>query len=124
MHKTVLVHKPNNKSLEQKNEPFQRDSIQKRNSIGTPLHTVSYGTNTDSFSMHKQIVDHIQTGNLEPQYQEMTLEPCTDLESIALYDHMFDQSKSQQSKDVGFIPKSSLRLYAGSPVTWDGCLFS
>ena len=87
-----------------KNEPFNRDS---------------YGTNMDSLSMHKLIVDHIQTGNLEYQYQEMTLEPSIDLESIALYDHMFDQSESRQSKDFGFIPKSSLKLYAGPQVTWD-----
>ena len=122
MHETVLVHKSNNKSLEPQNEPFNRDSIQKRNTIGIPLHTDSYGTNTESLSMHKLIVDHIQTRNLEPQYQEMTLEPSTDLESIALYDHMFDQSESRQSKDFGFIPKSSLKLYAGPQVTWDEVL--
>ena len=119
-HETVLVHKSNNKLLEQKNEPFNRDSIQKCNTIGRSLHMDSYGTNTDSLSMHKLIVDHIQTGNLEPQYQEMSLEPSTDLESIALYDHMFDQSESRQSKVFGFIPKSSLKLYAGPQVTWDG----
>ena len=118
-HETVLVHKSNNQNLEQKNEPSNRDSIQKRTTNGTLLHTDSYGTNTDSLSMHKLIVDHTQTGNLEPQYQEMTLEPSTDPESIALYDHMSDQSESRQSKAFGFIPKSALKLYAGPPVTWD-----
>ena len=69
--------------------------------------------------MHKLIIDDIQTGNLEPQYQEMTLEPSIKLGDVALYDHMFDQPASKQSKDFGFIPKSSLKLYAGPPVTWD-----
>ena len=35
------------------------------------------GTTT---SMHKLIIDHIQTGNSEPPYQEMTLESSTSLE--------------------------------------------
>ena len=119
MHKTVLVHKSNKKLVEQKLEPSERDSIKKCNTICTRLDKDCYGTTTDSLSMHKLIVDDIQTGNLEPQYQEMTLEPSINLEDVALFDHMSDQSKSKQSKDFGFIPKSSLKLYVGPPVTWD-----
>ena len=118
-HATALPHKLNDKSVQQADEPFRRDSIQSCNTIGTLFHTDSYGTNTDSLSMHKLIVDHTRTENLEPQYQEMTLEPSTDLESTALYDHMFDQSESKQSKVFGFIPKSPLKLYAGPQVTWN-----
>ena len=71
-------------------------------------------------SMHKLIIDHMQTGNSEPQYQEMTLESSTSLEHDAPYDHMFEQSELQQNmKYFGSIPRSSLQLYKGPPVNWD-----
>ena len=53
------------------------------------------GTTTDSLSMHKLIIDHIQTGNSEPLYQEITLESSTSLEYDAPYDHMFEQLELQ-----------------------------
>ena len=78
------------------------------------------GTTTDSLSMHKLIIDHIQTGNSEPPYQEMTLESSTSLEYDAPYDHMFEQLELQQNmKHFGSIPRSSLHLYKGPPVNWD-----
>ena len=83
------------------------------------LHRDRYGTTTNCLSMHKAIDDHTQTGNLEPQYQQMTLEPSINLTSLTPHDHMFEQLEIHQTKDFGFIPKSSLRLYTGPTVTWN-----
>ena len=70
--------------------------------------------------MHKLIIDHMQTGNLEPRYQEATLELSPSLEYDAPYGHMFEQSELEQNtKDFGSIPKSSLKLYVGPPVNWE-----
>ena len=80
----------------------------------------SQGTTTDSLTMHKLIIEHMQTGNSEPQYQEMTLESSSSLEYDAPCDHMFEQSELEQNmKDFGSIPRSSLQLYKGPPVNRD-----
>ena len=105
--------------MEQKIESLERDSIQKCNAIYTPFHKDCHGTTTNSLSMHKSIDYDTQTGNLEPQYQQMTLEPSINLGYVTPHDHMFQQSELQLTKDFGFIPKSSLKLYAGPPVTWN-----
>ena len=114
-----MVHKSNKKLAKQKIEFLKRDSLQKRNATSTSFDKDCHGTTTDSLSMHKSIDDNTQTGNLEPQYQEMALDPSITLEYVAPYDHMFEQSELKQTKDFGFIPKSSLKLYVGSPVTWN-----
>ena len=81
--------------------------------------TECHDTTTDSLSMNKSITDYIQTTNSEPQYQEATLESSSSLEYDAPYDHMFEQSELEQNtKNLGFTPKSSFKLYAGSPVEW------
>ena len=69
--------------------------------------------------MHKAIDNDTQTGNLEPQYQQMTLEPSISLTDLTPHDHMFQQLEIHQTKDFGFIPKSSLKLYTVPTVTWN-----
>ena len=83
------------------------------------FHKDCHGTTTNSLSMHKVIDDDTQTGNLEPQYQQMTLEPSINLTYVTPHDHMFEQLELKQTKDFDFIPKSSLKLYAGPTVTWN-----
>ena len=116
---TAVVYKSNKNLVEQKIESLERDSIQKCNTIYTPFHKDCYGTTTNSLSMHKSIDYDTQTGNLEPQYQEMTLEPSINSGYVTPHDHMFEQSELQPNKDFSFIPKSSLKLYVGPPVTWN-----
>ena len=100
---TVLLHK-SNKQLGQQKMAFHKDC---------------YSTITNSLSMHKATDDDTQTGNLEPQYQQMTLEPSINLGYVIPHDHMFEQLELKQMKDFGFIPKSPLKLYVGSPVIWN-----
>ena len=107
--KTILVHKSNEKLVEQKTEC---------NTICTPFDKDCHDATTNSLSMHKLIGDDTRTGNLEPQYQEMTLEPSINLGYVAPQDHIFEQSELKQMKDFGFIPKSALKLYVGPLVTW------
>ena len=76
--------------------------------------TVSHNTTTDGLSRHKSISNHIQTRNLQPQYQEPTLESLSSVEYDAPHGHMFEQSEIEQStKNFDFIPKSPLNLYCG-----------
>ena len=100
---TVLLQKSNKKLLEQE----------------IAFHKDCHGTTTNSLSMHKAIDNDTQTGNLEPQYQQMTLEPSINLRYLTPHDHMFEQLEIHQTKDFGFIPKSSLKLYTGPTVTWN-----
>ena len=53
------------------------------------------------------------------QYQQMTLEPSITLGDVISHDHVLEQLELKQTKDFGFIPKSPLKLYAGSPVIWN-----
>ena len=99
---TVLPHKSNKQLVEQENA----------------FHKNCHGTTMNSLSMQK-VIDDTQTGNLEPQYQQMTLEPSINLRYVTPHDHMFEQLQLQQTKDFGFIPKSSLKLYAGPTVSWN-----
>ena len=100
---TVLLQKSNKQLLEQE----------------IAFHKDCHGTTTNSLSMHKAIDNDTQTRNLEPQYQQMTLEPSINLRSLTPHDHMFEQLEIHQTKDFGFIPKSSLKLYTGPTVTWN-----
>ena len=100
---TVLLHKSNKQLLEQE----------------IAFHMDCHGTTTNSLSMHKVIDDDTQTGNLEPQYQQMTLEPSINLTYVTPHEHMFEQLELKETKDFCFIPKSSLKLYAGPTVTWN-----
>ena len=80
-----------------KTGPLKGDSTLQYNINHTHKFTECHDTTMDSLNIHKLIIDHMQTGNSEPQYQEATSESSPSLEYDAPYDHMFEQSELEQN---------------------------
>ena len=63
------------------------------------------GHTQNSLSMHKSIIEPIQTRNSGPQYDDSNIMFLSSVEYDAPHDHMFEQSVLEQnSKDFGLIP--------------------